>query len=261
VQVENEATRVLARDQSRRFASTLMRNCSRGSRKSFAFASVNVGGGASAAVLDISSTLASLGCRVLVVDANSLTMGSPFASTSAGLTDLLAGNSQAVDVIHKQMHKGLALDVIPYGNSRESGIQRLDVFKSNLEEWSRVYDMVLVDIPPILPSADAELLIDTIGQVFVVVEAGSASKSGVARAGQQLRKISPEAVGLIVNKVPMENGGADLRAQVVETITRGRFQNFMTLAPMGLQVEMLKMRLQRLYSKLRHARAVRSSPQ
>ena len=70
----------------------------------------------------------------------------------------------------------------------------------------------LVDIPPILPSADAELLVDVVGQVFLVAEAGMVSKRDVSRVRAVLEQLDPGAVGLIVNgyarevlnKLPME---------------------------------------------------------
>ena len=119
--------------------------------------------------------------------------------------------------------------------------------RSAIAQWSLDYDMVLFDIAPILPSADAELLIDAIGQVFLVVEANAATKGEVAQARSQLEKIAPEAIGLIVNRVPMEVGGSELQAQMVETITGGSYNAFMSMSFLRLQLAMLRVR----WSKMR----------
>ena len=243
VQVDDEATRVLAHDQFRRFASTLLRNQSRGARGVFGFTSVKVGGGATAVVLEVARTLVELGSRVLVVDANSLALASALASDRPGLTELLAGRATAAEIIQQQSMSGTTLPVVGFGHARDTGIQRLDILRDALASWAQEFDTVLVDIAPILPSADAELVIDAIGQVFLVVEAGVANKGEVARARAQLERLAPEAVGLVVNKVPLENGGPALRAQMVETITRGRFQTFMSTPYLRLQYELLKTRI------------------
>jgi Mrp family chromosome partitioning ATPase/uncharacterized protein involved in exopolysaccharide biosynthesis len=247
VRVDDDASRILARDQSRRFASTLMRNQNRGAKGVFGFTSVKVGGGATAVVLDVARTLKELGSNVLVVDANSLTLSSPMADAGPGVTDLLAGRASAHDIVREQTHAGQTLSVVPFGQARESGIQRLDILKAALVEWSATYPMVLVDIAPILPSADAELVIDAIGQVFLIVEANSVTKGDVVRARNALQKLAPDAVGLIVNKVALEDGGNELTSQLVETITGGRFQTFMSTSSVGLRIEAMRTRLKRMF--------------
>ncbi len=242
VEINDESSRILAHDQSRRFASTLLRNKARGARGAFAFSSVKVGGGATALVMDVASTLKQLGSRALIVDANSLSPGSLMTNTGPGLTDLLDGQVSPENVISRQEHLGQMLSVVPFGQAVDRGIQRLDILRDALAQWCLDYDLVLLALPPILPSADAELLIDAIGQVFLVVEANAATKGEVASVRAQLEKMAPDALGLLVNKVPMEIGGDALKAQIVENITGGRFKTFMSLSSLGLRLEIMKLR-------------------
>jgi len=97
---------------------------------------------------------------------------------------------------------------------------------------------VLVDVAPLLPSADAELLIDLIGQVFLVVEAGGASKGDVARCRAVLEKLDPRAVGLIVNRVTLDFAGAHAREYVVENITGGRAERFLNVSQVRLWLQL-----------------------
>ncbi|MEI7744092.1 MAG: hypothetical protein WCK58_10120, partial [Chloroflexota bacterium] len=245
VKVKDEATRSLAEDQIRRLASTLVRNRKRGGRASCGFTSARVGGGVTTTVLDLARTLTQLGSRVLVVEANSLSGASSLALTGAGLCGLLSGEATADDVVCQHEHGGTALSIVPFGQDDSNGLRRLDRLRDALDRWSSNYDLVLVDIPPLLPSADAEMLVDAVGQVFLVAEAGGVSKRDVARARQVLQKLDPEAVGLIVNMVDFDAAGSHAAAHLVETITGGRFQNFMTLSHLRLQFELLRMRLAR----------------
>jgi polysaccharide biosynthesis transport protein len=249
VDTQDSATKILSRDQFRRFASTLRRNRARGTSNVFSFSSVKVGGGTTSTVLELARTLVELGSRTLVIDADSLTDHSVFSSDQPGLTDLLIGKAHAGQVVQSQRHFGMHLNVVPYGQSVDSGIKRLDVFKNALQDWSEQFDMVLIDLPPLLPCADAELLIDTIGQVFLVVEAEVLNKADVVRARVQLERMDPNAVGLIVNRVPVETGGESIKSQLVETITGDKFNNFMSSSSIGLRWNLLLLEMQRFWKR------------
>lgn len=243
-------SRVLAREQLRRFASTLNRNRSRGARGVFGFSSVKANGESAQLILGVAHTLQALGSRVLVVDANSMTHGSPLSDERAGLSELLSGLATPDDVLYRQRsgHND-QLACVPFGQARATGIQRLDILRAAIDQWLKTYDLILVDIPPILPCADAELLIDAIGQVFLVVEAEATTKAEVARARVQLEKLAPEAVGLIVNKLTIETGGSYVRASVAETITGKKFQTFMSKPAISLQLELLRLHWTRFWQR------------
>ena len=240
------ATGILIKEQLRRFASMLRRNQARGARNVYSFSSVKVGGGTTSTILELARTLVELGSRTLVIDADSLTSASALGSDARGLTDLMIGKISAQAAITSQRHFGMQLNVVPYGLSTDSGIKRLDVFKAALETWSTQFDMVLIDLPPLLPSADAELLIDAIGQVFLVVEAEVLTKADVVRARVQLERMDPDAVGLVVNRVPMESGGESIKSQLVETITGDKFNTFMSSSSMSLHWSLFLLKLQKI---------------
>jgi Mrp family chromosome partitioning ATPase len=251
VDERDAATSILISDQLRRFASTLRRNQARGARNVYSFSSVKVGGGTTSTVLELARTLVELGSRTLVIDADSLTRASLFNSDQLGLTDLMIGKTTEQSAITPQLHFGLQLNVVPYGLSVDSGIKRMDVFKAALQSWSEQFDMVLIDLPPLLPSADAELLIDAIGQVFLIVEAEVLNKADVVRARVQLERMDPDAVGLLVNRVPVDSGGESIKSQLVETITGGSFNRFMSSPAFALRWSLLRLRWQQRWLGLR----------
>jgi hypothetical protein len=73
-----------------------------------------------------------------------------------------------------------------------------------------------------------------------VLEAQSVSKGEVTRAKRVLEKLDPEAVGLFVNNVPMFQGAGYMRELMVETLTKEKFSDFMSLSGLRLQVELLR---------------------
>ena len=240
IQREDLPTRLYAEEQSRRFAATLMRIKSRHRRSVFAFSSVKAGGGTTGTVLDTAATLTSLGARVLVVDANSFTPFAGFENTRPGLRQLLIEDLAPQDIPYCHEHKGISFNVIGVGMPCGVGLQRLDRLRGALERWSEDYEYVLFDLAPILLSADTEMLIEVLGQVFLVVSAESVTKGEITRAKRLLHKLDPEAVGLFVNGVPLFRGSGYIEENIVETVTRGRFSHFMTSSSMQLKWGLLR---------------------
>ena len=236
VQADNEATRLLRDDQTRRLASTLLRNRTRTGAQVFAFTSARVGGGATAVVRDLAAMLQHLGSRVLVVEANSLSP-SPDGGSVDGLSAVMSGRIDPGAAVTSLRHGDATFDFVPYGSNRRA-VERLDRLDEALAHWTSQYEVVLVDVPPLLPSADAELLVDLIGQVFLVVEAGAVSKSDVARCRATLEKLDPRAVGLIVNRVTFDLVGAYARDYVVENITGGRVDRFLNVSQIRLWLQL-----------------------
>ncbi len=134
------------------------------------------------------------------------------------------------------------MDAIGFGRQLVGGVQRLDLFKQAVSSWSQHYDFVLIDLPPVLLSADAELLIDALGQVFMVLEAQAVSKGEVTRAKRLLEKLDPEAVGLFVSDIPVFQQGGYMKELMVEVLTKERFNRFMSLSNLRLQLELLRVR-------------------
>jgi Mrp family chromosome partitioning ATPase len=242
VRVADLPTQMFAEEQTRRFASALMRNRARSARRTFAFTAVKPGGGATTCVLDTARVLVQLGARVLVVEADSQAPFPDLDTGEPGLSDFLAGKAALATLPRPYTHRECSLEVVGIGSAREGGLKRLDLLGEAVAEWSARYDYVLFDLPPILLSADAEMLIDALGQVFLVVEAEAVSAGEIGRARRLLQKIDPEAVGLFVNKVPVFRGSGYMEGLIAETLTRTRFERFMSLAQWKLWWEVLRVK-------------------
>lgn len=233
---------MFAKEQTRRFASTLIRNRARTSKNLFSFASIKTAGGVDAVILDTAVALKQLGFRVLVVDANSFTPSNLFNAEQLGLSNYLSGQVSLDDVPQTLVHRDESLLAVGFGNALSTGLQRLDLLKQAVAAWTQEHDFVLISLPPVLLSADAELLIDALGQVFMVLEAQSVSRGEVVRAKRLLEKLDPDAVGLFVNSIPMFEGGGYMQELLLETLTKNDFKHFMSLPNLRLQMELLRAR-------------------
>lgn len=242
------ASQALAQEQARRFASTLVRNRARGGRNLFGFSAIKPGAGASASVRDTAQVLARLGFRTLVIDANAMT---PAPADTPGLTDLLAGEAPLEGLARPASPADGGFDAVGIGTQAAQGLQRLDRLRQALDHWCAAYDFVLCDLAPLLLSADAELMIEQVGQVFLVIDAEAASRGEIARARRLLQRLDPEAVGLYVNRVPVFRGAGYYEPLIVETLLRTRFDRFMTQSGVSLGWQVMRARWARWWGQRR----------
>jgi len=246
VEVQDLPTELYAAEQTRRFVTTLLRNKARAQKQVFAFTAVKSGGGSTGIVLDTAAVLQQLGLKVLVVEANSFSPSPRFDQTVNGLSDYLSGQAEVASIVQTVSHQAQNLSVVGFGGQLAGGIQRLDLLNAAVRQWEQAYDFVLIDLPPILLSADAELLIQTLGQVFMVLQAQSVTKGEALRAKRMLQKLDPEAVGLFVNRIPMFQGAGYMQELMVETLTGRRFGQFMSLSQLKFNLELWRLRWQQL---------------
>jgi Mrp family chromosome partitioning ATPase len=227
IHIDDLPTRLFGIEQSKRFAATLIRNHTGTSRGAFAFSSAKASTGVMQIILDAASALRHLGKTVLIIDADTASAAHAAVDLHPGLTDYLAGSASAAEIVQK--NTALDVDVIPLGNQDHLGIRHIEQLNAGVEKWCAQYDFVLINLPCLLLSGDAELLIHTLGQVFLVVEADSVLRGEANRAKRLLQKIDPAAVGLFVNNVPMISGGGYMKALMIETLTHRSYQQFMTV--------------------------------
>jgi polysaccharide chain length determinant protein (PEP-CTERM system associated) len=138
--------------------------------------------------------------RVLLVDADlrSAGLGSLLkVNPKVGLSDYLV-NGNNLNSVRCQLQPNLAL--VPTrqwedDSAKLLGGQRMNEF---LEESFRDHDLVVLDAPPVLALADAQVLTALVDAVILVVRAGH-SPYDLARNAIDLLK--PKIVGLVVNGV------------------------------------------------------------
>jgi protein-tyrosine kinase len=140
--------------------------------------------------------------RVLLIDADlrcprlHVQLGAPLAP---GLTDYLRGEADEMAVIQHGQEGGLCL--IAGGNEVRNPSELLSNgrLKGLLDRVTPVFDWVILDSPPCLPVADANVLADLCDGVLLVVRAGTTPSAVAQKACQQLQ--GRTIAGVVLNAV------------------------------------------------------------
>ena len=116
-----------------------------------------------------------------------------------GLTEVLARQNTLEEVIRPTPVDGLHL--LPAGTlvpnvSELLGSERMTAV---MAELSSRYDLLVVDTPPVLAAADAEILAVQTDATLVVVRAGQTERQSAQYAVQQLRAVGAQVVGAVLN--------------------------------------------------------------
>lgn len=243
------ASQVFGEEQLRRMAAALMRSRDARGRRVFGFTGCKPGAGTSSLVLELGQTMRTLGYSVLVVETNGFARDRRYIGTAPGpgLAELLQGQAErAQTVVEASASLPARVAVAQANTTGRVAIERLDRLSEALRLWAEETDFVLVDMPPLLASADAELLAPVVGQVLLVVPAEAVTQGELRRATRMLHTVDPEAVGLVVNRVRPFVGGGYLRELMVESITGRHRSAFFTTPGWRLAVSTLFTRLLRL---------------
>ena len=223
-------TAMFGEDLMRRMAGSMIQEQSEHGTHVFAFSAAKPGAGSSELVLALAQTLTALGYPAMVMEANAFKADHRMrvgAGGIRGLAQCLSNEATVADCIIP------ATDALPArmwvgdtGGRRH--IDRLDRVNEIATECKADFRFVLVDLPPLLLSADAEILARSLQHLVLVVEAASITGGELQRAGRQIEKIAPAAVGVIVNRVHPFSGGGYLRDLLLEYLTGRKPSEYFT---------------------------------
>lgn len=183
------------------------------------FTGAKSGAGTTTLVAAIGKALHDLGISALTVEANAWRSDPSYRSQGRGLSVVLRGNSELAANIEPACDDAAAH--LPVGDIDDTGhlpdVHRLiDV----LQGAASAYDIVLVDLPPIIASVDAEYIARR-ADIVVLVAGAITTQSGDLRAASKvLEKNQPRAVASILNRVRVKGGPAFAQAAFDE-FTKG----------------------------------------
>ncbi len=164
--------------------------------------SASAGEGKTTTVSNLAVAFAQQGRRVVLIDADlrRARIHDVFAlSLAPGLTDVLVGNATLEQGIHPSGIAGL--NVIPAGTLPPNpleflGGERMHELLASLRER---FDVVLIDTPPVLITADAALMGVQADGVVIVVRAGKSDRVATRRAVEQIVNLGGRMLGAVLN--------------------------------------------------------------
>lgn len=179
--------------------------------KSIVITSSILGEGKSTTSINIAVTMAQSGKKVLLVgcDLRKPSLHRAFImSNSKGLTNILVGNEDYKDIVYKA--KGVeGLDVIGSGPIPPNPAELLGSYKMKnfIEEMHEEYDMIILDTPPIGAVTDGAILSTIVDGTILVCSVGESDINAAKRAKDLLDKVNANILGVVLNKVPIDDGG------------------------------------------------------
>jgi succinoglycan biosynthesis transport protein ExoP len=205
-----------AREQVLRLASRIVQDQQSNRSRIFAFTSVKARGGTSSIVMETAAAIGRLGVSALAVEANAYRADPRYrAFHSHGLTFVLRGNQDIGDAVVPGT--GEMPDYVPLGDlSEQKNLPDIQKLIEILRASEDSYAVVLIDLPPVLVSVDAEFIARGSDVAVLVVEADSISKDELKRAAACLARLQVPAVSAVLNRVATDAGDGFARVAVEE---------------------------------------------
>ncbi len=217
---KKEAGPDFAREQIFRLASRIIQDHQTHGSRIFAFTSVKAQGGTTTVVTETALALTRLGAPALAVEANAYRADARYRRAGArGLSVILRGSSSPSQPLSDAIVPGGDdfPDCIPVGDvENEQNLPDVLGLIQLLRDTEGIYQIVLLDLPPLLVSVDAEILARNSDVTVLVVEAEAVTKPELLKAARALERLRPKAAAAILNKVHIDAGGGMGRAALLE---------------------------------------------
>lgn len=192
--------------------------------KTIAFTSAVANEGKSTTVVNVAIALAQAQNKVLLAEADfrkpvvarwfgieplpgltEVILGSyPWRDTVRTIADIMLGR---MDVDEVMLTPGLDnLHIIPTGQvpPNPAELVNSDSLLRFLDDAKKEYDVILVDLPPVLSAADTSVVSARVDAVTMVYRAGSTARHALRRAKDQLQQVGSNVLGIVLNDLKAE---------------------------------------------------------
>jgi tyrosine-protein kinase Etk/Wzc len=158
---------------------------------------------------NLAALMAATGQKVLLVDCdlrNGLLHLYFGFGRQDGLSDAIAGARRPEQVIHHSVIENM--DFISTGTLPPNPAELLlrPSFGRMLEEFSKDYDLVLIDAPPILAVADTLIIGAHAGAIYLTARAGSTTPGEIAESMKRMAQAGLSVKGVLFNDLKARPG-------------------------------------------------------
>lgn len=163
--------------------------------------------GKSTTVANLAITFAQQGQRTLLVDGDlrravlDKTFGVPRAP---GLTDVIIGEAKLDEAVHETQVPNLFVLTSGQLPPNPSELLGSNAMRDILGQMESRFDMVLFDSPPLLAVTDAAVLSTIVDGTVLIARMGSTQRRALWRAASQLRAVSANVMGGVLNDLRAE---------------------------------------------------------
>jgi len=158
---------------------------------------------------NLAVTLADLGERTLLVDADLRRprVGEIFGlDSSVGLTSVVLGSVDLPEAVIPWRESGPSLLLSGEVPPNSATVLTSHAFSEMLDEAAQGNDVVVIDSPPVLTVADTNLLAPLVDGVVIVVDASKTSRTQLAATIRTLEGAGAAILGVVLNKVRLARG-------------------------------------------------------
>ena len=212
----DEHTVALAEDRLARMATNLDRERRTQGSRIVLFTSTQFGEGTTTTVLDVTRALNTLGVAAIAVEANSYSPDERYRDmhNRPGFLQLLERGARLNGSV-APADDNLPARLSTSNTSEPTAAPTVTLTTAALNKLKKKYEMVLIDAPPALLCAEAELLVSLADITVLVVQAGGVNRGEIKRSLKLLERIGPPVIGAILTRVQLDRGGSDLSSAVI----------------------------------------------
>jgi Mrp family chromosome partitioning ATPase/uncharacterized protein involved in exopolysaccharide biosynthesis len=221
---EDSMTAAYSEEQVRRLSYSIERMHKKQGNRYFVVSSVKSGGGTTKLTINLAKQLNRIGIKTLAIEANAFKPDLCYAGSNGnpGFISVLEGESSIEDVIiestnllppripigdtHGNRHLSTALE--RYNRNKNFNKKKNDpgLRDDSLNSLKNLnYDVILIDTPPILLSADVDLLSLFVDSFVLVVESEKVSEKELKLAAKIIDQVSPSMVAVVLNRVRLSS--------------------------------------------------------
>lgn len=160
--------------------------------------------------LNLAKSLAELGGKVLLIDADMRSPKIHFINdldNKTGLSTLLTASDLNSELIESTVRKDVEanLDILTSGPRVPNPVNLFASaeMQTLLVELDKVYSHIIIDSPPVLYFADSVILATSVEAVVLVARVNYSSRDVVLKAKKKIAEVHGNAVGFVLNDVPL----------------------------------------------------------